>query len=257
MSSIANSAASYGAAAFSTASQIKRAFDGDPTRVAFVRDGQVLVQFDAVLQENHSIEAGPTVFPLEDGQTVADHIILAPTELTLSGLITDSPLNDRDALFREGVVSAASAVLGPVGVVGQSAAVATARAQWGTTSPSFAAYEVLRTLTEGFPNPNSKTPAAPPTPFDVRTRLRTYTNMVIKSLQVPRDATTGNALLFNIQLAHMNLVRPQALTLALSKIPDVASIRERLDQEDNYLVEQYDAGYGRSQIVTGQAPRLP
>lgn len=253
---VSNTAASYGQAAFSTAGQLQRAFEGDRKRVSFVQGKQTIVQFDAVLQETHTLETSPTVFPVEDGSTVGDHIIVAPVELNLTGIITDTPLNNRNQLFKESITSVANAVIGPLGVLGATAAFAGFGAQQGASSPSFTAYNQLVKLAVG---DASGTTTIPPMPFDVVTRLRRYPNMVIKNMSVPRDATTGNALVFTIQLAQMTIVSPQTLTLSLSKLPSVASVKERLENggDDTDLAEKYRQGVNRADVATGVAERFP
>lgn len=253
---VTNSLAAYGQAAFSTGVQLQRAFEGDKQRVRFMVNGQTKVQFDAVLQETHGVETMPTAFPVEDGSTVGDHIIVAPLELNLTGIVTDSPLNNRSQLFRGAITSVANNTLGPLGVLGATAAFATANAQWGTGSPSFAAFATLCKMAVG--DTTGAVPT-PPVPFDVYTRVRVYKSMVIRSVSAPRDATTGKAMVFTVQLQQMVVVASQSLRLELSKLPQVTSIKQRLEQEggDSDVAEQYQRGVNRADIATGQAQRFP
>ena len=249
MSSIPTSIAGGIQAGYGTATGLQRAIFGDAALVSFMRNKQVLVQFDATLQETHAIEAAPTAFPIEDGQTVGDHIIIAPTELQLVGVVTDSPINNRTQLIKEAFTSAANVIAGPLGVIATAAATVGLAAKYGSTSPSFATYETLRRLAEGSTDP--KNPLAP-TPFDVITRLRTYPNMVIKSLQVPRDATTGNALVFTIALTQLRIVAAQSLTLQQSAIPSLASVKQKLaESDDGYIAGRYGAGVKSADNVAG------
>lgn len=253
VTTVSNTAAAYGQAAYSTAQQLRRAAQGDSRLVSFVRNNQTLIQFDCCMNEGHGVETSPTAFPIEDGSVVGDHIIVAPTTLSLTGVITDSPINNKSQLLKEAITSTFDAVLGPVGVLGATAAFALASAN--VSSRSVDAFNKLLKLAAG--DPDAKVPT-PPAPFDVVTRLRRYPNMVIKSLQVPRDATTGDALVFTLQLTQMTVVAPQDIVLALSKIPDVASIKARLEESgDDEIVERYKAGVNRADIATGQAQRYP
>jgi hypothetical protein len=51
-----------------------------------------LIEFDVTISESWSDTAEWTDFPVETGLPVSDHAIIQPTKLTLSGIITDTPL---------------------------------------------------------------------------------------------------------------------------------------------------------------------
>lgn len=70
---------------------------------AIEQDGVRVFQFDATVQEQHSIAATPTAHPLENGAEAADHIRVEPVQLVVTGIITNTPfvvsttpLRDRD-----------------------------------------------------------------------------------------------------------------------------------------------------------------
>src|SRR5271163_2844558 len=52
-----------------------------------------IVTFDTMVQEEHRFTSRVTYFPVESGTIVSDHIINQPDVVTLSGLVTDTPLN--------------------------------------------------------------------------------------------------------------------------------------------------------------------
>lgn len=253
ISTVTNSTAAYGQAAFSTGKQLGRAFQGDTTLVSFVRNNQTLVQFDCCMNEGHGVETTPTAFPVEDGSVVGDHIIVSPTNLSLVGVVTDSPINNKARLLQEAVTSTFNTVAGPLGVLASTAAFALASAS--PTSRSVGVFNTMLKLAAG--DPDAKIPT-PPIPFDVVTNLRRYPNMVIKSLQVPRDATTGKALVFTLLLTQMTVVAPQDVVLSLSKIPEIASIKSRLEEDGgNEIVESYKRGVNRLDVAVGAAQRFP
>lgn len=47
---------------------------------------------DCTLRENHDLSSKVTEYPVESGATMADHVIKNPREITLEGMITNSPL---------------------------------------------------------------------------------------------------------------------------------------------------------------------
>lgn len=51
-----------------------------------------LVEIDAYLSESHSLQANITDHAVEQGSPVSDHIRLLPRIISLSGIITDTPL---------------------------------------------------------------------------------------------------------------------------------------------------------------------
>lgn len=61
--------------------------------VNFANDGPAIVSFDTMVEENHQFTSRATYFPVESGTIVSDHIINEPDIITLSGLISDTPLN--------------------------------------------------------------------------------------------------------------------------------------------------------------------
>jgi hypothetical protein len=55
--------------------------------------GQIgIITLDLTLRENHMFKANVTNFPVEDGRQITDHVITLPFNITLEGLITDTPL---------------------------------------------------------------------------------------------------------------------------------------------------------------------
>ncbi len=61
--------------------------------VNFANDGPAIVTFDTMVSEDHKFTSRVTYYPVENGTIVSDHIINQPDVVTLSGLVTDTPLN--------------------------------------------------------------------------------------------------------------------------------------------------------------------
>ena len=51
-----------------------------------------LVELDASLSESHSMNATVTEYPVEEGADIADHIRRQPDTITISGIVSDTPL---------------------------------------------------------------------------------------------------------------------------------------------------------------------
>lgn len=117
-----------------------------------------VVELDVTLTENHTFNSRATNFPVETGGDVTDHIINDPDILTLSGIVSDTPLNIFSFFTR-----------------------------------SIDAFNRLVDLHERR------------VPVTVVTGLKVYQNMVMTTLDVPRNINTGQSLTFNIVLQNIRL----------------------------------------------------
>lgn len=115
-----------------------------------------VVELDVTISENHTFNSRATNFPVETGGDVTDHIINDPDILTLSGLVSDTPLNIFSFFTR-----------------------------------SIDAFNRLVDLHERR------------VPVTVVTGLKVYQNMVMTTLDVPRNINTGQSLTFNITLQNI------------------------------------------------------
>lgn len=204
-----------GSSALNLYQQTSSALAGHPDLVHFidVRTNACIFQFDAVINEQHSRESTVTSFPVESGQTVTDHVIVAPAELTVQGIITDSPIGNAKALITEAIASGFAVAASPLQIAAAGAlygAATTYQADQGQSSPCQAAFAKLQLLQGGDPE---ATPPVPPSLIHVHSKLKLYKNMVIKSLSIPRDKTVSNAIIVQISLVKLNLVRPQTISV--------------------------------------------
>ena len=221
--------------------QVYSSLKGHPDLVHFIDpvSNSTLLQFDAVLSENHSRESPATRFPVENGSSITDHITIEPFELQIQGLITDSPIGSASALITEGVTSALSAVVPPLGVATAGAAYALYTAQNNATSRSKAAFTALLRLQAG---DATASPPIPPKPFDVVTKYFRYPPMSIKSLSLPRDPTLSNAILFSVSLEQILVVRPQAVNVQILSNPGLAAAKAKAGEQELEDINGFDAG---------------
>lgn len=218
---------------------------------------EVAVKFDAALTEAYTTEATPTKFPVEGGNNISDHIIREPVSLKISAIVSDTPLHDLRALLTAAGLTAGSAVanalgVGPLGVAAAGvAAMALDKSRAGAKAPSRAAYATLLRLQNG---DTKADPPKPPKPFVVVTKLGKYENMVITSLGTTRDASTGDALIFEITLANLMVVAPQSVNVAIFKDPAAAAALQ--EQGDKSADEAFNADAVRQQAVQGRIDGL-
>lgn len=143
---------------------------------------------DVSLQEQHAVEADITEHPVEEGANIVDHIRQKPQMLTIEGLITNTPIPDPSA-------AVAPHTQNNVNFISRST---------GDSSRSGQAYQQLMTLFQA-----GKL-------LTVVTALKTYQNMALKSVSIPRDATTGHVLRFTATLMEVKQVA-SAQTVTIPK----------------------------------------
>jgi hypothetical protein len=143
---------------------------------------------DASITESHVGEVEVTEHPVEKGAAISDHSRPRPDLLTIEGLVSNTPLNLTQAQ-RAG------------------AAQGTEQAIQGQPGYAEAAYAILRDLRE-----TGKL-------ITVVTALRTYDNMVMVQLTVPRSAKTGEALRFTAQFKQVRVVQNKVTTITVAKEP--------------------------------------
>lgn len=160
---------------------------GEPTKVGIGTSAVGLVELDCSVSEKHLADSDITDHPVEilEGATgtVADHVRELPETIEINGLVTNTPILWLATLSSESPVTP--------GIP--------------TTQRVDAAYEKLREL---------KARAAL---IDVVTSLRTYNNMIIKSILITRERDTGNVLDCALTLREIKTVTSLALE---GPIPD-------------------------------------
>jgi hypothetical protein len=133
-----------------------------------------VVQFDASVSEIYTDTVEITDHPVETGSVISDHIRKLPSSIEINGVVTNNPL----------VFLASSRAESPLIT--------------DTSRPDDrveAAYTELRRVQ----NVGEV--------VDVVTSLRDYSNMVIESISVSRDANTGNILNSSITLREITIAK--------------------------------------------------
>lgn len=140
------------------------------------------IELDAKISENHNFRNVVTRFPVESGALISDHIINEPEVITMVGFITNSPVK-----------------LG--GRIGQFV-VDSLKKKPNTGSDrvktAFTMLTDLREIKE---------------PFDVVTGLKTYRQMVFQSIDIPRDARTGDTLRFTATMTRIPKVSAKTVEI--------------------------------------------
>lgn len=133
------------------------------------------LDFDATLDELHEWKNEVTQNPVETGSPITDHVIEKPDKLRLQGVITNSPLRGEFAGQYFG---------------------------GDTQSPRIqTAFEAIRELHKARDV------------VVVYTKHAIYTDMVIESVSIPRNAQIGEEMQFTMELVNIRLVATQLVTL--------------------------------------------
>lgn len=209
-------------------------------RVQFIQNStSTIIQLDASLKETHKRESPPSEFPVENGDTVSDSMLIRPFQLDITGIITDTPIGGLQGLLTEGATSLVSSLLPPVGVLAGAAAFGLFTSLSGAKSPSVAAYQQLLAM-----QANAQA-------FDVLTSLYRYPGMRIKSLSVPRDSTTGSSLIFDVSLAQIIVVTPQSVNVQIFANPGLSANKADLGQQGLQLPNGFANGQAAFNKLAG------
>lgn len=145
---------------------------------------------DCVLSESHKSEVEVTSHNVEEGADITDHARPKPREVTLTGIVSETPIN---IVQQRRIVESK----------GQRFETVTSTASpRGSTQYVEAALAKLENL------------YAKPQLVDLITSIRKYSNMMLTSLSIPRDPKTGDALNFTavfreVRFATLRLVEAQ------------------------------------------------
>jgi hypothetical protein len=196
-------------------------------RVQFIQQPTgTILELDCSVKETHSRESPATKFPVEDGTSISDDIILQPISLEIEGIISDTPLNLGQALL----TSVATSVLPSVGVIAGAGGLALFNALQGSDSPSVAAFIQILKLQET------------KQPFDVITTLNRYTNMWIESISVPRDKDTARVIHFTMKLTQLIVVSPQTVNIAKFNNADLSASELNAGKQESGAISAAQRG---------------
>lgn len=164
------------------------------------------IQLDAVVEERHSYETEITQYPIEDGSEITDHIRRLPIQLSISGIVSDTPvqiLGTRDLSLVRGSETSLSIV-------------------------SFNNF--LRIM--GFPTEGGSVKYFAGSQnfnlVNVVTGLRVYPSMAIRRFSPTRSSSSGRALRFSIEL-----VQVRRVSLEFEQLVNFANINDTEPNGEN------------------------
>lgn len=151
-------------------------------------------EVDVAVSEDHSFDSEVTEHPVELGADVADHVRARPIQVTLEGIVSDTPI---------GTLAERRGDRLPDVTVSTRVATASSRGAllFKPSEDMFAWFQAIRDRRE---------------PVEIRTSLQTYDNMMLQSLQIPRSADTGEALRFTATFIQVIIVENQRTLVRVS-----------------------------------------
>lgn len=160
-----------------------------PGATAGVDDTIYEIALDVCKARRYRYGAVITDYPIEDGSSIGDHRKKNPDAVEIEGMVSGSPL-----------ISVST--VEPLALKGDG----TSLSQPSAPSAMQAAHDLLHDIHDKHRW------------VTVVTEYRTHENMLLESLEIPRDAKTGMAFDFTVSFKHVSVVTTQATALPASVV---------------------------------------
>lgn len=213
---------------------------------AYIQWGGNFIFFDVITSESHSKSATITEHPVESGADVADHVRIALDEVTLEGFISNNPIaNGSTKPNNLGTLTSSSATLGyEEDALAQLPIPAVA----GLVSSAFGPLtKVKREFSVVVLSPANPQDFVSNT-MEILDGLRTnavivsvycpnvtYESMLIQSIHMTRDSSTGNGANFSVSLKQIRIVESSSTS---APVPSVQTPRPIVSKSKGQQQEQ-------------------
>ena len=149
---------------------------------------------DCTVTETHSASATVTEHPVESGANITDHIRPEPLQLSITGIVSDTPLGSKQ-------------IQRSIDIGGTSVQIKQQDTPTSPTGFGRAAWSKLEAIRS-----SGKL-------VKVVTRDKPYEDMALVSLSVPKDARTGGAFAFTAQFRQVRIVFNRSTKVVVAKAP--------------------------------------
>jgi len=217
-----------------------------------VLDGVDGIELDCSVQETHERTATLTQSPVEDGSTISDHVILLPKRLTIEGIVSSTPLGAAGLVgsaLSAAASAAGNAASSAAAKAGKNSALAKAAATTGVASigglvasgvfsrdpaDAFKALEELWKNRIPFTVVTAITGGGSSVLGSIAQALgiggqttAVYANMIMTSLNIPRNKDTVNVLRFTATMEQVVVVANANLASVLAQaIPGASAVSD-------------------------------
>jgi hypothetical protein len=164
------------------------------------------MELDASLVETHQASATITQNEIESGSNVNDHIILSPEKLVIEGVVSQTPLGISGLIGSAGsaIAGAAGAAIG--GIAG-TVATAAIGSIGGLVASAISSRDPKDVFTYLMQLRDERIP------FQIVTALKSYENMVLIDLNVPRNIQNVNILKFTATFEKIKIVSANIVSI--------------------------------------------
>ncbi|MCA9508575.1 MAG: hypothetical protein KC505_09155 [Myxococcales bacterium] len=163
------------------------------------------IEIDAVIKESHELKAKISEHPTEIGESFCDHVQNLPLELSMNGIITNTPNN---FLLFPLVKSLDNFISGE------------------SNNFAFIAYQKLENI------------FLKREPISISTSLKDYDNMVLESLSIERGAGTTESLHFRLSAKQIRQINQKLIDLPAPKVERAKPKQRMAKQETKTASEQ-------------------
>lgn len=132
----------------------------------------ISIDLDVTQDETHEWKSEVTLYPVEEGSQISDNIRPLPDKITITGWITDAPINDEEL---------------------------NAETVGDTNSRTLTTFGLLHDLKD-----QRKL-------MTVYTKYKVYTSMALQSCNIPRSGNIGEAITFTMEFINIRLVDTQTV----------------------------------------------
>ena len=170
-----------------------RASQGLSSVQSSATDPLYAITFDLILSETHPLSATACQHPVQYGAKITDHIQPEPTKIRAQILVTDYSIKDGYWKSPDGTPTYAAGVRGNVFDT--------------SSSRAKAAYRAFKDI------------MAARLPVNLVTVLESYENLAITQVSIPRDGSSGEALIFDVEFTQIRTVKLHTSSLRAVTVP--------------------------------------
>jgi hypothetical protein len=150
---------------------------------------------DASISESHNSDVDVTEHAVEVGANIADHARVKSAQVTIEGVVSNTPINRAQA---RRIVESFGTTIETSNPQDQLAG------QPGYAEQAFAQLELIRDTSKI---------------IQIVTGIKTYTDMLLTNLSVPRNAQIGESLRFTATFKSVRLVKNQTTSQTVTSTP--------------------------------------
>lgn len=197
-------------------------------RVTITYADRELLKVDATIREGHEFVSQATKHGIEDGSEISDHIIKQPRTLTMTGIISDDPIDLAEVAIGNlaGIAGGIFGGIGGAAITGLTAKVGSSLVANAERKPTKSALEVFEDIYElGIP-------------VSIITGLRDYNNMVIEQLSIPRDPGRSNELQFRASFSQIIIVSSEVVAIPKEAVDPTAGSALEKTKQGNKAAEE-------------------